>query len=137
MACIVTIASRGQLPPPREVPTYRLPATTQDSNSAEFMMKYGNLFHVHVQVDGETVASAAANYPRDLEELLRSLAIRYAVPTRRFNENGVQLPLPVVRIAVWDIRQQEWYHPGRVKMGDDWDGWLTVEVDVRVGSSRF
>ncbi len=62
----------------------------------------------------------------DVRKLLRMIGTCYA--TR---------PGAEVRVQIWDPIRQQWAHPSPdVTLRPEWDGTLSVEMDVRAGSWR-
>jgi hypothetical protein len=70
--------------------------------------------------------SAGAASDADLATLLRRIALTYCA------DAGQQ-----VTVQIWDNVKGEWHHPAGKTMPDGWDGLLTVEVGVHVGSANL
>lgn len=99
------------------------------------------LFSVWVHIDGEPVALYGCDYRRDLDELLRSVAIRFATSVKRWEIDPITgedysrpVKPPDVAVRIWDFQRQEWHHPGGKTMPDGWSGFLPVKVTANIGS---
>lgn len=149
------VISTGQepAPPPRVVAEPRtvipIPSPGRDADgSPKGIPDYGRfrLYTVEIFVNDRVVAAPGVDYWRDLDELLRGYALRFATSPQQWEltpegwpdyAKPIAPPKVEVRIKRFNIGGEDWFHPGGRAMPASWDGKLPLVVTVNVGSYRI
>lgn len=94
------------------------------------IQEYGRwrLYNVWVFIDDKPEWLGGVDYKEDLDGLLQTLALRFAVSPKQD---------VAIRIHRFNHGDEKWYHPGGKAMPDDWNGLLPLKVTVNVGSHRI
>lgn len=102
-------------------------------------------YTIEVFADGDLVTRKAVDYPQDLAEELRAIAIRWAVGPSRYPidpDTGLldlahPIPQPRIMLRIWDPQREggTWVNADGLTTSAP-DGFLPVEVTVHIGSAN-
>lgn len=83
-------------------------------------------YHVLLYLDGVWLGTLGANSDDLLRWLLRTVALRSA------SEPGRN-----VQVQIWDTRREHWCRGDGSPGADGWDGVMSIETGVHVGSANL